>query len=147
MKKLLILLFFICVSCGYKPIYTMNDQLNSKFKKIILNGDKKINRQIINSVDLEENTSSDLELLITTNYRIEETSKNTKGQIATYRSIIETQLVIKKEKKIFNKENFSNEFSYNNKDNKYELIKYQNEIKNNLITELINEIILFLKLR
>lgn len=147
MKKLLILLIFICASCGYKPIYTKNDQLNLEFKKIILNGDKKINRQIINSIDLKENTSSDLELIITTNYKIEETSKNTKGQIATYRSIIDTQLIIKKEKTILKQENFSNEFSYNNKDNKFELLKYQNDIRNNLINELIGEIILFLKLR
>lgn len=147
MKKLLILLIFICASCGYKPIYTKNDQLNLEFKKIILNGDKKINRQIINSIDLKENTSSDLELIISTNYKIEETSKNTKGQIATYRSIIDTQLIIKKEKTILKQENFSNEFSYNNKDNKFELLKYQNDIRNNLINELIGEIILFLKLR
>ena len=88
-----------------------------------------------------------MELIISTNYKIEETSKNTKGQIATYRSIIDTQLIIKKEKTILKQENFSNEFSYNNKDNKFELLKYQNDIRNNLINELIGEIILFLKLR
>ena len=133
-------------SCGYKAIYSNNDQLILEFNKIILNGNKKINRQIVNLVGLEENLSSDRELLLTTDYKIEETSKNSKGEVQTYRSIIKTQFIIKKGEKIEKNKNFLNEFSYNNKDNKYELTEYQNEIKNNLINDLSGEIILFLKL-
>ncbi len=136
----------LLVSCGYKPIFSQNDQLILEFNKIVSNGDSRINKQIINSVNLKENISSNHELTLTTAYDVEETSKNSKGQVETYRSIINTQLIIKKDEKIIKNKNFSNEFSYNNKNNKYELTKYQNEIKNNLINELTEEIILFLKL-
>tara|TARA_B100001121_G_C18420373_1_gene494368 strand:- start:213 stop:656 length:444 start_codon:yes stop_codon:yes gene_type:complete len=146
MKKLLIILLFFTVSCGYKPIYSKNDQLNLEFREIISNGDEKINRQIINIINLNENSSSNYELSLKTNYNTEETSKNLKGEVETYRSIITTQLIIKKDEKVFKTKNFLNEFSYNNKDNKYELTKYQSEIKNNLINDLAGEIILFLKL-
>ena len=146
MKKLIIILLLFTMSCGYKPIYSKNDQLNLEFNKIILNGNEKINRQIINIINLKENFSSNYELILTTAYNSEETSKNLKGEVETYRSIIKTQLIIKKDEKIFKKKNFLNEFSYNNKDNKYELINYQNEIKENLINDLSGEIILFLKL-
>ena len=37
-------------------------------------------------------------------------------------------------------------FSYNNRNNKFELSQYQNEIKNNLINKSSEEILLFLKL-
>ena len=137
---------FFLVSCGYKPIFSKNDQLILEFNKIITNGNNRINKQIINTVSLKENLSSEHELTLTTSYNIEETSKNSKGEVETYRSIISTQLIIKKDEKVLKNNNFLNEFSYNNKDNKYELTKYQNEIRNNLINELSEEIILFLKL-
>tara|TARA_Y100000591_G_C21831271_1_gene699766 strand:- start:1325 stop:1768 length:444 start_codon:yes stop_codon:yes gene_type:complete len=146
MKKLIIILMLLTVSCGYKPIYSKNDQLILEFSKIITDGNNKINNQIISNIDLKENLSSNTEFILTTSYNIEETSKNSKGQVETYRSIINSQLIIKKEKEVLKSKNFINEFSYNNKDNKYELTKYQNEIKNNLINELSEEIILFLKL-
>ena len=136
----------LTVSCGYKPIYSKNDQLILEFSKIITDGNNKINNQIISNIDLKENLSSNTEFILTTSYNIEETSKNSKGQVETYRSIINSQLIIKKEKEVLKSKNCINEFSYNNKDNKYELTKYQNEIKNNLINELSEEIILFLKL-
>ena len=134
------------LSCGYKPIFSKNDELILEFNKIITNGDKRINKQIFNNINIKENLSNNRELSLNTIYNIEETSKNSKGQDTTYRSIISTTLIIKKDNKVIKSKYFINDFSYNNKDNKYELTKYQNEIKNNLISELSEEIILFLKL-
>ena len=146
MKKLIIILLLFTVSCGYKSIYSKNDQVILEFNEIVLNGNEKLNRQIINILNLKENILNDKKLLLTTTYNIEETSKNLKGEVETYRSIIKTQLIIKKGEKVLKNKNFSNEFSYNNKNNKFELKKYQNEIKNNLINDLSGEIILFLRL-
>lgn len=146
MKKLIIILLLFTVSCGYKSIYSKNDQVILEFNEIVLNGNEKLNRQIINILNLKENILNDKKLLLTTTYNIEETSKNLKGEVETYRSIIKTQLIIKKGEKVLKNKNFSNEFSYNNKNNKFELTKYQNEIKNNLINDLSGEIILFLRL-
>ena len=41
---------------------------------------------------------------------------------------------------------FSKQFSYSNKDNKFELVQYQNEIKNNLINKNYKDIILHVNL-
>ena len=146
MKKLIIILLLFTVSCGYKSIYSKNDQVILEFNEIVLNGNEKLNRQIINILNIKKNILNDKKLLLTTTYNIEETSKNLKGEVETYRSIIKTQLIIKKGEKVLKNKNFSNEFSYNNKNNKFELTKYQNEIKNNLINDLSGEIILFLRL-
>ena len=42
------------------------------------------------------------------------------------------------------KRNFIVNYTYNNKDNKFDLHRYEKNIENNLIKELINSIILYL---
>ena len=146
MKKPFLILLIFLTSCGYKPIYLKNDQSSLEFNKIISIGDNRINRQIINTVGLKETSSNDNELTLKSTYNIEETSKNSKGQVNTYRSSINLQLTITRDDKIIKRRNFLNEFSYNNKNNKFKLNQYQNEIKNNLINKLSEEIILFMNL-
>ena len=145
-KILLIFTFLFNISCGYKPIYYKNDQLITKFNEILLEGDDRINKQIIDNLNLETDFSSRQTLSLKTNYTIEETSKNSKGQVETYRSIINTVLTIKNETEIIETKNLSADTSYNNKDNKFELTKYQNEVKNNLINKISEEIILIFNL-
>ncbi len=145
-KIILIFTFLFSSSCGYKPIYYKNDQLITKFNEIVLEGDDKINRQIISNLNLEIDFSSRQTLSLKTNYIIEETSKNSKGQVETYRSIINTVLTIKNERDIIETKNLSADTSYNNKDNKFELTKYQNEVKSNLIDKISEEIILIFNL-
>ena len=76
-----------------------------------------------------------------------ETSKNSKGQIETYRSIITVEIKITKNSEIKKTKIFSNETSYNKKDNKFELTQYQSNIKNNLINKTVEDIILFLNIK
>ena len=134
------------MGCGYNPIYKKGDQLNFEFNGIVIEGDEKIKRQIIDTLDFKKDLSVEKSILIKTDYKIEETSKDSKGQIATYRSIINAEITINDREKNLIIENFSNEFSYNNQDNEYKLRISQDEIKQNLTQQLINEIILFLKL-
>ena len=147
-KIILLLTLFISASCGYKPIYLKNEQLMLEFNKIVSIGDQRLNKKIINTVGLLESEFNESlnELSLETNFDIEETSKNSKGQVETYRSVINVKLTIKKDEKILKSKNFLKEFSYNNKDNKFELTQYQSKIKNNLINKSSEEILLFLNL-
>lgn len=146
MKKILFIIILLTVSCGYKPIYLNNDQLINKFNEVILEGDNEINRKIKNTLNFEKNTNNNQKLIIKTDYKIEVTSRNSKGQVETYRSIINTQLIVKNGDEILQTKNFILEASYNNNTNKFELTKSQNQIKNNLLNRLIEEIILYLSL-
>lgn len=146
MRNLTIFLIFFCVSCGYSPIYKTGDQLIFEFNEIVIEGDEKVKRQIVNTIDFKKNVSLKKNLLIKTEYKTEETSKNSKGQVTTYRSIINAEITIDDGSGNLMKKNFLNEFSYKNQDNEYVLRKYQDEIRQNLTQQLINEIILFLKL-
>ena len=70
-----------------------------------------------------------------------------KGQIESYRTIVSVNLEIQNiNKKIIRNKIFSKEFTYNNKENKFELVEYQTSIKNDLINKIISEIIIYLNL-
>ncbi len=148
-KKIFILFAFLVTSCGYQPIYVNNNLENLIFNKIDLKGDDQINRKIINSVSLKENPLNEElnKLTLSSNFNIFETSKNSKGQTETYRSIINIEIKITKNNEIKKKKIFSNETSYNKKDNKFELTQYQSKIKNNLINKTVEDIILFLNIK
>ena len=147
-KRIFILFIFLVTSCGYQPIYINNDLENLIFYKITLKGDNNINRKIINAVSFKENSLNDElnELAISSSFNIFETSKNSKGQIETYRSIITIEIKIIKDNETIKRKVFSNETSYNKKENKFELTQYQSNIKNNLINKTIEDIILFLSI-
>ena len=143
-KKILILCLFL-LSCGYKPVYQNNNIQNLKFADIILNGNKEINRKIINSLSIEKDKdiNNKNKLYITTSHKIETTSRNSQGQAVSFRTNINVNLNIKNndESKI---KNFNREFDYKNKDNKFELVEYQNSITNELVNQIIGEIIIYL---
>ena len=149
MKKILLIFIFLLTNCNYQPIYINKSLNNVEFSKITINGDKDINRKIINSLSLKENEFDDTlnNLLIESSYNIQETSKNSKGQVESFRSQIIVNLIINNKKETILNKNFIKDFSYANKENKYELVQYQNEIKNNLINKIIEDIILFINLQ
>lgn len=144
--------FFILLfltSCGYQPIYLNKDLKNYEFKEIISNGDLDINKQIIQSALFKEDklNYSLNKLFIESEYKIEETSKNKKGQIESYISQITIKINIRNNEDIEKSKVFTEEFFYNNKNTKFELIEYQNEIKNNLITKILESIILYMNIQ
>ena len=146
MKKFLLIFIFLLSECGYQPIFLNKNLNDTEFYKITLEGDADVNRKIIGSLSFKENELNDTlnSLLIKNSYKIIETSKNSKGQIESYKSQIILNLTIKDGKKVISSKNFLKEFSYNAKDNKFELVRYQNEIKDNLIFKIIEDITLYM---
>ena len=149
MKKFLIILILIIPACGYQPIYLNSNLENFEFSKINLQGENEINRKLLNSLLLKENILNEKlpELILKSNFEVEETSKNSKGQIESYRSKISVNLIIKNKQDIIKDKTFSDQFTYNKKDNKFELTEYQADIKNQLISKITEDIILFLNMK
>ena len=148
MKKIFLIILLFFSSCGYNPIYINKDLKNFKFYEITLEGDEKINKIIINSLSLKKDElNNNLNgLLLRSDYRISETSKNSKGQVETYRSNVSVEIVVNKSNKILKKKKIEKSFSYNKTNNRFELVEYQKQVKTNLINSSIEEIILFLNL-
>ena len=149
MKKFLFILIFLTSSCGYQPIYINNNLQNFEFNKITTEAEKDINKKIVNSISLKENNLNNLlnELYVKSSFQVDETSKNKKGQVKTYRSSISVNLSINKDGKVIKNKNFFGEFAYNTKDNKFELVEHQADIKEDLINQVIESIILYLNLQ
>ena len=148
MKKFLLIFIFLLAECGYQPIFLNKNLSDTEFYKITLEGDAEINRKIIESLPFKENKIKNTlnNLLVKSSLEIIETSKNSSGKVESYKSKIIFNLVIINQKKEITSKNFIKEFSYNTKDNKFELVKYQNEVKNILINKIIEDIILFMNI-
>lgn len=148
MKKLFILIFFFMTNCGYQPLYVNKNSSDLVFNKIELFGDKEINRRIISFIPIKENKSDEKlnQIVLKSNEDITETSKDSKGRVATLKTTVEIKLVILNENQIIKEKTFNENFSYNNKNNKFDLVKYQNEVKNNLIDKIIEQMSIYLSL-
>ena len=148
MKKLFILILFFMASCGYQPLYVNKNSSDLVFNKIELFGDKEINRRIISFISIKEDKSVEKlnQIVLRSNEDIIETSKDSKGRVATLKTTVEIKLVILDGNQIIKEKTFNENFSYNNKDNKFDLTKYQNEIKNNLVDKIIEQMSIYLSL-
>ena len=150
MKKTFLILLFFISSCGYQPIYVNKSIKEFEFKKITLEGNNEVNKKIVNTISIKENKENKNlnKLIISSLLESNEISKNSKGQVELYRTIVTVNLkIISNDNKIIQDKNFSKELVYNDKDNKFRLVEYQNSIKNNLIDKIISDIIIYLNLQ
>ena len=145
MKKLFII-FFLISACGYQPLYLEKNKI--QFKKITLLGDKKINRKIVSSVQIkeDENILTNNEIILESKIDIITTSKDSKGQPTTFKSLLNVNLTIKENDKNIKVKTFNESFDYNNIINKYDLSVYQNDVRNNLIDKIVEDITIFINL-
>jgi len=149
MKKIIIILFFFISSCGYQPIYVNKNSSDLIFSKVELIGDKEINRRILSFISIKEDKNEKKfdDLFLKSKENIVETSKDSKGRVATLKTTVEIELTILNQNKIIREKIFNESFSYNNKNNKFDLAKYQNEVKNNLVDKIIEQLNIYLSLR
>lgn len=140
-------MFFLISSCGFKPIYTSNNE-KLFFSNIEYKGEISLQKLLSQTLlKNENNQDTNLnKLIIDTQKQITPTSKNSKGQITTYRTTIETNLFIINLQEERQSKKFLKNFTYNTKENKSELIKYQQEVESNLYNQIAQEIITFLKM-
>ena len=110
-----------------------------------MTNNKFINRRIVNTLPIKEGDKNQNELFISSSHQIKQSSKNSKGEVVLFRTIISVNLEMRnKNSEIIQSKNFVKEFTYNNKKNKFELVEYQNSIKNDLIDKIISEIMIYL---
>ena len=124
MKKILIIFLFI-TACGYEPMYVNNNTIS--FNKINLVGDEKINRKLNSILLLKDNINDQPieEISVESKKSIIEASKDPKGQTATYKSLVEIEVIISNDGEIKKQRIFRQSFTYNNLENKYNLYNYQ----------------------
>ena len=143
----IIIFFFISIfflnSCGFESIYSTKNT-NFRFSEIITN-DKKT------SLDLKKNLSNyysndlsktEYSLVIKLNQNRIIKSKNKKGEALVYSILINGEILIYKNAELENTLNINEFFDYQNTENKFDLSEYEGNIKNNLISNIANDLII-----
>ena len=149
MKKILILIIFLTAACGYQPMYISKNTENYTFKEITLTGNDKINKKIVSALNLKKDSTgvNKNEAYIDSDINIFVTSKNSKGQITSYRTTITLNFKIKDNNEMTKNKKFLKDFSYNNKENKFKLNQYQKSIEKSLTKKIIEEMVIYLDLQ
>ena len=144
-----ILIFLFIFGCGYQPMYSNQEQPKIKIKEILLSGENKINQKIITFSNLKKNTSEDTALVLSlkTKKTNNITSKDNSGNPLTYQMNLSTSLSLANNNKLLETKNFMSSFSYSNKDNKFDLREYQENLEKDLIRSISEKINMYLILR
>tara|TARA_B100001250_G_C19407038_1_gene617303 strand:+ start:33 stop:494 length:462 start_codon:yes stop_codon:yes gene_type:complete len=141
------LLLLFLNGCSYQPIYSSKNE-NFSIGEFQSSGDKKINKLLIKKLEIYKNGRSDAtnyDLNITSKINKNISAKDKKGNPTTFTLIISFEIEIKnsyEEKKLKVFEEYT---TYENSDNKFNLRKYEDSIKRNMIESINEDIILYLQ--
>ena len=148
MKKLIfiVIALFMLNNCGYTPIYSSK---NNNFNIEISQKDRnKLNSKIENNIKKYSNQNSEntIKLEISSNKKINVTSKDSKGDPSKFQMTITLNINIlsKNNYKINKTKSFFSSFNYNNNSNKFSLKQYEKEIEDILINKITEESIMYL---
>ena len=135
-KQIILLLLLLLSSCGYEAIYSKKNSVNYNFSVSELNfvGDRTVNLKIKEKLNNYAQAKKDKDFIL----RISSTSekitlaKNTAGDATSFKNSVSVNVEVLMNNKF--KSNFIilESFNYNNISNKFNLKKYEDEIKNNL---------------
>ena len=136
-----ILFLFFLSSCGYKAVLNnQNYQFSIKVDKI--NGDQKINSQIINNFEKLKENEKKYYLSLSSNKEKIVISKDLKGDPSIFELIINVNYTVKKEGEILINNKLNKKTTYNNITDKFELENYEKTIVDNLVSEISDNIML-----
>ena len=139
-------IYFFIVSCGYQPIFS-GKKVNFGIEKLTYNKNNEIDSAINNNLKNYkklENKNKILDLEISSKTNKVTTSLDDRGDPKSFRLELEIKTIFKKDNKLLNKKSFFKSYDYNNSTNKFDLKKYENSVKENLIGKITEEIIVYI---
>ena len=145
-NRILFLLLFILTSCGYQPLYSKKEVKILTINELKLIGNTNINKTVASAlpIKVEKNTLLKNKIILENKKTIIETSKNKKGQPDSFKMIIDFKFSFIDNDNILNEKFISEEFSYKNKDNKFDLSQYEMNIEQSLINKIIEKLIIYM---
>ena len=98
MKKIFVLFLFFFTACGYQPLYKVaNNFSNLKINDVQFKGDTEIGNKVYSKLPFEliKNDEKLNKLIFESFKEVIETSKNSKGQVTSYRTKISLEFILK----------------------------------------------------
>ena len=140
-------IFLFLLGCGYTPVYQINKNSNIKIDVTNFSGDKNIGREI--NRGLENFRNNDAKNIFDLDFKSlkEESivSKNKKGNATSYKLVltVDAYFTDKINNKNYRKK-FTKETTFNSKNNKFELDQLRNNLEKNMISQILQDINIFL---
>ena len=146
-KKIFSFLFlFLLSSCGYEATYSKKNSLNYDFSisEINFTGDREVNikmkERLNNYIINKKNKNFKVDILSIATKAV--SAKNISGDATNFKSTVYIKVDLVMNNKLKNNFIIRESFNYNNNSNKFNLKRYEKEIKNNL-AETITEKLIF----
>tara|TARA_B100000768_G_C11126361_1_gene309759 strand:+ start:96 stop:545 length:450 start_codon:yes stop_codon:yes gene_type:complete len=140
---LIIILLLLLPGCGYESIYVKNYK-NFSIKNFSIEEPSRINNRIKRALIKYSKSSGEIisiDLKSKKNKII--TAKDNRGYPLTFQMSLQVDIMITKNKEN-SKKTFLSNFSYNNRDNQFDLKQYENDVEAVLIDKTIQNILLFI---
>ena len=145
-KIFFLTIFLFLTQCGYQTVYSIKES-NFNISKIKILNDQNIGRQIRNRLGLlSSNTNADnLNLEIDSKFEKTTASKDKQGNPNVFNLSIFVRVNVTSESGIEQSKVFSEAINYNNSENKFNLKKYEDSLKENLTEKIIEDLLLYLQ--
>ena len=141
----IIFIFFLTTSCGYEIMNSKKKIIDYDFsiKDITLTGDSYINLKIKQKLSdyilNQKNKVLDVKINSTSNRAI--LAKDIKGDPTSFKNTIIINVEVMQKEKIKNTLQLTKSLKYNNKLNKFDLNRYERELKTGLTDTMMDELI------
>ena len=137
LKKIFTLILFLFLSaCGYEAIHSKKNSINYDFSisELTFIGDRDINYKIKEKLNNYTLTKKDknFELSISSATQKSVLAKDVSGDPTSFKSTIIITVEVLVENNLRNNLQIIENFNYNNNGNKFDLKRYEKEIRNNL---------------
>lgn len=133
------LFIFLIFGCSYEPIL-LNKNSSFKFNNIITNGDKDFNKILSKKLTDKNDGDKEYNIYITTEKEKEILSSDTKGDPKIFKLKLDVEYKIEDSGKFILNNKIAEEFTYNNMNDKFELLKLEENIINTIAQKISNEI-------
>ncbi len=137
------LVFILLNGCGYEPII-LNNKYDYYLSKLTSEGDSNINKIIKKELVKKNNieSKSKYEIYISSLKEKEIISSNRKGDPTVYMLKINVEYNLSRNGLVILKNKILKQSTYNNINDKFELLKYEQEVEKNLSEQISYEIIM-----
>ena len=133
--------------CGYQSIYSNKNNASFSIDEIFLTGDASINRKILNLTRIKEAKKDgpySYNMRINSEKLTQVIAKDNLGNASIFKMTININVTLINENRKNKEKLFTSSFLYNNSSNKFDLTKYKNTAKDDLVERLADKIIIFL---
>ena len=135
-KKIILLFLFLLSSCGYEAIHSKKNSVNYSFSVSELSfvGDRTVNLKIKEKLNNYTQNKKDKDFILKISSTSEKIilAKNIAGDATYFKNKISINIKVLMNNKFESNFMIIESFNYNNISNKFNLKKYEKEIKNNL---------------